>query len=440
MLLLLSDTITPRLQYIAEFIFKENWGIEYVITTSIKDFKNAEGVKINYTPDEIAGEVINVQGSRLLFEKKIYPQHLEMFEINSIKAFFKNKKGTGNFHFDIFSATFYLLTRYEEYLPHSKDKYGRFDHQQSLASLHGFLKVPLINTWLQLFADYIKSKFPGFTIKQNTFTFSPTYDVDIAFDWLQKGLVRNMGKFLSLLFHQEYDKISKGFKILSGKEKDSFDIFKHLDQLHEQYNLQPHYFFLVTKNINKYDRNISPLNDEMQTLIRRYTKKSEAAIHPSFYTFQNEKLLKEEKFLLEEIAGDTICESRQHYLRFSLPETYRTLSAAGIKDEYSMGYGTINGFRASYANSFFWYDVEREEKTNLKIHPFCYMDSNVIFHEKLSPEDALAELKYFYTTCKNVGGTFISVMHNHLMAADNPDWKNVYETFLAEINGGTINV
>lgn len=434
MILLLTDTITPRLQYIAEFIFRENWSVDYLITTDIKDFKTGDGIKINYTPDEIPGEVINVQGSRLLFEKKTYPQYIETFVLNGVTVFFKNKKGIGHFPFDIFSAIFYLLTRYEEYLPHVKDRYERYDYQQSIAAANGFLKIPLINVWLQLFADYIKSKFPGFSIKQNDFHFYPTYDVDVAYDWVGKGFIRNTGKFFSLLSRQEYDKISKGFKVLSKKEKDPFDHFKQLDQLHEHYNLKPLYFFLVAKKLTKHDRNIDPMNDEIQTLVRRYAKKNEAAIHPSFYTFQNETALKEEKFLLEEIAGETIYKSRQHYLRFSLPETYRHLIAAGIKDEYSMGYGSVNGFRASYANSFFWYDVEREEKTNLKIHPFCYMDSNAIFHEKLTPEQALEELKYFYETCKNVNGTFISVMHNHLMGTDNPEWKDVYEKFLAKIS------
>ncbi len=434
MILLLTDTITPRLQYIAEFIFEENWNVDYLLTTDIKDFKTADGIRINYTPEAIPGDVINVQGSRLLFEKKIYPQYIKTFELNGVTAFFKNKKGIGHFPFDIFSATFYLLTRYEEYLPHTKDKYERYDCQQSLAAANRFLRIPLINLWLQLFADYIKSKFPGFSIKQNDFRFSPTYDVDVAYDWLNKGFIRNTGKLFSLLSRQEYDKISKGFKVLSGKKKDPFDNFKQLDQLHHQYNLLPLYFFLVAKNLTKYDRNVAPMNDEMQTLVRRYAKKMEAAIHPSFFTFQNEKLLKEEKFLLEEIAGETIYKSRQHYLRFTLPETYRNLIDAGIKDEYSMGYGTVNGFRASYTNSFFWYDVEREEKTNLKIHPFCYMDSNTIFHEKLTPGQAFEELIYFYNTCKNVNGTFISVMHNHLMGTDNPKWKDVYENFLTAIH------
>ena len=141
MILLLTDTITPRLQYIAEFIFKENWNVDYSITTDIKDFKTAEGIKINYTPDEIPGEIINVQGSRLLFEKKIHTQYIETFEQNGIIAFFKNKKGIGHFPFDIFSATFYLLTRYEEYLPYAKDKYERYDYKQSLAATNGFLKI-----------------------------------------------------------------------------------------------------------------------------------------------------------------------------------------------------------------------------------------------------------------------------------------------------------
>ncbi len=434
MILLLTDTITPRLQYIAAFIFKENWNVDYSITTDIEDFKTSDGIKINYTPEEISGEVINVQGSRLLFEKKIYAQYIETFDLNGLTAFFKNKKGVGHFPFDIFSATFYLLTRYEEYLPHTKDKYERYDYQQSLAAVNGFLKIPLINLWLQLFADYIKSKFPSFVIKQNKFRFSPTYDVDVAYDWVGKGFIRNIGKFFSLLFRQDCDKISKGFKVLFRKEKDPFDNFKQLDQLHEQYNLQTHYFFLVAKNLTKYDRNIDPMNEEMQTLIRQYAKKNEAAIHPSFFTFQNEKLLKEEKFLLEEIAGETIYKSRQHYLHFSLPETYRYLIDAGIKDEYSMGYGTVNGFRASYAGSFFWYDVEREEKSNLRIHPFCYMDSNAIFHGKLTPEQAFEDLIYFYNTCKNVNGTFITVTHNHLIGSDNQQWKDVYENFLEEIH------
>lgn len=433
MILLLSDTITPRLQYIADFIFKENFRVDYSITTNKNDFEESDYIKINYTKDQYPEGVINISGSRLLFEKKIYEQNIETFEINGLTTFFKSDNGAGNFPFDIFSATFFLLSRYEEYLPHIKDTYGRYDHQQSLASKNRFLKIPIINNWLEFFAGYIQDKFAGFQIKKKAFYFLPTYDVDIAYEWRHKGFIRNTGQLLKFLI-RDYKKISEGFKILNGKIPDPSDNFVFFQQLHDQLNLQCAYFFLVSKNLTKYDKNISPSRSEMKELIQQLAKKNDIGIHPSYYSSQDEKILKEEKFLLEEITGNTIQKSRQHYLRFNLPGTYRQLIDAGIKDEYSMGYGSVNGFRASYANSFFWYDIGREEKTNLIVHPFCYMDSNAIFHQKLTAQESFEELMYFYNTCKNVNGTFISVIHNHLMSDNDLAWRNAYEQFLLKTN------
>ena len=84
----------------------------------------------------------------LLFENKITEQSIECFEVNGNKAFFKTE---GDFPFDIFAASFYLFSRYEEYLPHQKDMYGRYAHENSLAFKESFLDQPLINIWLQTF-------------------------------------------------------------------------------------------------------------------------------------------------------------------------------------------------------------------------------------------------------------------------------------------------
>ena len=78
-----------------------------------------------------------------------------------IQAFFKSE---GDYPFDIFSAVFYLLSRYEEYLPHKKDMYGRYAHENSLAFKEGFLNLPLINIWLEDFKNVLKKKFPSLII------------------------------------------------------------------------------------------------------------------------------------------------------------------------------------------------------------------------------------------------------------------------------------
>ncbi len=67
---------------------------------------------------------------------------------------------------------------------------------------------------------------------------------------------------------------------------------------------------------------------------------------------------------MEYISGQRINRSRQHYIRFSLPGTYRRLLQHGIDQDFSMGYGSINGFRASVASSFYWYDLERKRRPN----------------------------------------------------------------------------
>jgi hypothetical protein len=97
-----------------------------------------------------------------------------------------------------------------------------------------------------------------------------------------------------------------------------------------------------------------------------------------------------------------------------------------------MGYGTVNGFRASVAHPFYWYDLMNEKVTNLLIHPFCYMDSTAIFDERLNAEMAMEQMSSLYEAVKKVGGTFSFILHNHFLAeqAEWMSWRQLYEDFL----------
>ena len=66
-----------------------------------------------------------------------------------------------------------------------------------------------------------------------------------------------------------------------------------------------------------------------------------------------------------------------------------------MTDDYSMGYGSINGFRASVASSFYWYDLEKERQTNLRIHPFCFMDANSFYEQRQDPQQTFEELIHY---------------------------------------------
>ena len=424
MLLVYTHITSPRLQYICHFIFRDLLGVEFSITVDSEEFKNYHGPKINYSDAAIPGHGIWIKKHELLFEEIIIPQRILCFELNGTKAFFKT--GSADYPFDIFAASFYLISRYEEYLPHAKDEYGRYAHVNSLAFKEGFLNLPLVNIWVKEFAIKTKEKYSMINIQYSMFKFEPTYDIDIAYSYKHKGATRNIGGFFT---SPSLERIA----VLLGSKKDPFDTYDWLEELHEQNNLQPIYFFLVAERNKKYDKNILPHKDAMWELVERHAKKYEVGLHPSWQSGDDAALLKREKVQLEAMKGGELKTSRQHYIRFNLPQTYQQLIDAGITDDHSMGYGSINGFRASVASSYFWYDLEKEDQTDLRIHPFCFMDANSFYEQRQGPAESLIELKYYYESCKSVDGTLITIWHNNFLGSAKmfAGWKDIYRQFIA---------
>ena len=230
---------------------------------------------------------------------------------------------------------------------------------------------------------------------------------------------------------------SKRWKILRGKTGDPYDAYTWMDKMHEQYQLKPYYFFHVGARTGKYDKNISPGRKAMQQLIQHHFYRYPVGIHPSWRSGDEPGLLVKEIQSLQKITGGNIYSSRQHYIRFELPQTYRRLIDAGIKFEFSMGYGSINGFRASVASSFYWYDLEKETQTQLQLFPFCYMEANSFYEQKFSPQQALEELQHYYKITKSVNGLLITIWHNNFLGTDRTfaGWREVYEKFMKEIYG-----
>jgi len=142
--------------------------------------------------------------------------------------------------------------------------------------------------------------------------------------------------------------------------------------------------------------------------------------------------LEEEIETLVNFTNKPVSKSRQHYIRMEIPDTYRLLISKGITEEYSMGYGSINGFRASVASPFYWYDVQHDIKTNLLIHPYCYMEANSFFEQHYTAQQAAVELQQYHDVVKAVGGELITIFHNHFVT-EQPQWvawRNMYAAFL----------
>jgi len=424
--LLYAPANSPRLQYICRFIFEELLKVEFSFTSDIQIFSGYSGVKIKYTNTQNINGEFTIGDCGLLFESDIKEQNTTCIEVNNYKAFFKTPNA--DFPFDIFAASFYLLSRYEEYLPHQKDIYGRYAHENALAFKENFLKLPLVNIWAKDFAIQLQHRFPALRFQPSAFSFLPTYDIDMAFSYKYKGLVRNAGSFIK---SPSLERI----KVLAGIEQDPFDCFAWLNQLHDDYQLQPVYFFLMAEENGMYDKNILPHKKQMRKLIREHAQKYTVGIHPSWQSGEHHNLLPQEKKLLETISQKPIIHSRQHYIRLELPADYQLLIKHGITADYSMGYGSINGFRASVATSFNWFDLQKNEATQLRIYPFCFMEANSFYEQRISACEAYDELIHYYTVCKAVEGQLITIWHNNFLGTDPQfeEWRTIYQRFIAQV-------
>ncbi len=425
MLLIYSSQTSYRLQYICRFIFKEQLGITYSLTLDADGFAAHDGPKINYSRHDFTNSGLEIRNASLLFENDIHEQPVECFETNGSKAFYKT---TGDFPFDIFAASFYLLCRYEEYLPHKEDMYGRYAHENSLAFREGFLNTPLVNTWINNFAKALLAKFPTLNFQLPEFSFTPTYDIDIAYSYKNKGMLRNIGGFVR-------SPSMERLNVILRLKKDPYDCYDFLDQLHAKNGLRPVYFFLVAAMRSRYDKNIYPYAYPMWQLMKEHAKKYRIGVHPSWRSFSKTELIRKEKNIIETATKMQIDTSRQHYIKLAMPQTFRLLLDAGITEDYSVGYGSINGFRASVASSFYWYDLVNEQITGLRLHPFCFMDANSFFEQQHTPEQAFEELLHYQAECKKVNGKMITIFHNNFLGTGKEfyGWRKMYEHFIAQL-------
>lgn len=432
MVLVYTHKNSSRLDYILNFLFTDILGVDYKVVTEKKEFVDSKVAKINYSADFIE-DSLQIIPIDLLFESNILQKKIKVTEWNERKIFFQTSD-SASIPFDLFAASFYLISRYEEYLPFSADQHGRFEANQSLAGKHGFLYDPVVDQWACLLAENLKQKYPEFEPCKREFKYISTIDIDNAYAYLYKGTVRTLGASMRDLFKLDFNENIQRFKTIAG-EKDPFDTYSYIDALHKQYGIVPIWFFLVG-NYNTYDKNLPLDNEAFQELIKKISEIAEVGIHPSYESNNSFDQLKREFDYLSEISNKPVTKSRQHYLKLLFAETYQNLIKLGIKEDFTLGFASDVGFRAGTCTPFNFYDLYNEKETTLKIYPFHVMDTTLNQYLKLNVDEAIDLIHKIIQKVKAVNGTFISLWHNESLS-DHGHWKGwepVYKKMLELIS------
>ncbi len=419
-----------RLLYVLDWVFKIRIGVNYTLTNkeeAIAECSIVYGKLLSHN-------VFTIPSCGLLHETSIARHNIPTGEWNNIPTLYATEDKTYSVPFDIFSAIFFLLSRYEEYFDFTPDKHNRYPATESILYKNNWLERPLIDEWITQLRTKLESTCNISSPAPKPFTYIPTYDIDIAWSYKNNGTLRNIGGLARDVLSARFAEVGKRIQTLTVGN-DPYDSFEFLQGLHKQYKFNPIYFILSTLNTGKFDKNISPLHSDMQTIIKSFAAEGTVGIHPSYHMDTKPDLLDEEKSTLEKIISNTITQSRQHFIRLRFPETYCQLISSGIRTDYSMGYGANLGFRAGTGMPFKWFNIEKDEETALTIYPFCFMDSTAHYEEELTAEAAFDKLEQMKTLLQQNNSMLITVFHNFSLgtATEWKGWAIHYSEFLKEM-------
>jgi hypothetical protein len=407
-------------------VFTRILGIEVSYTTKVEDFIKHSGAKITYTKQPLQNEFF-VRSNDLLFEQGINDIQINVADWEGTPCFFTAGENS-SIPFDIFSASFYLLSRYEEYLPHVKDVHGRFSPKDSLAYKNDFLRLPVVDIWANKLLDRLLERFPDLEIKRKSYKYTSIIDVSTSHCYAHRGFTRSLAGFLFDLGNFRLRRLFNRIGVWFNPKNDPYNNFAFLIDIKKKYNLNCMFFFQFA-SYSTYDKNVSPNNNSFRFLIKSIADYCKVSLATSYSSFNDAELLKKEKKNLEGVINRQVEYSRIRYNRVDVPQTFRDLVDAGFTDDFTMGYTHEIGFRAGTSFPFYLYDINMEIQQPIRVHSFAFHD--YALHEDTALNDILEKVKSLYQEAKKVNGELISVFSNELLGTKhNIDWKGAYENII----------
>jgi hypothetical protein len=421
-----APDVTPRLEYTAGVIFDTILGISFELTTDRR--RIGSGPVIFYSAEKVKDQFV-IRPSGLLSVAGVTFPDPEVSFSEGLPMLYAGDDGS--IPFDLFSAVFYMLSRYEEYHPFAPDAHGRFQGSSSLAGRNGFLRQPVVDIWARYLAGELVKRYPMLTIRHNEYSSLVTLDVDQPFAYRSRGFLRSMGGLVRGLAGTGA-RPAERIKTMKGSRDDPYDSFGWIEeQLHSSGS--DALFFFPTGDQGEYDHNPPWRDHDYGEIVRKYDSLFGSGIHPSYRSAGRMKTLRTEAERYRTITGHYPEKARQHWLLLRLPETYHSWEEAGITQDYTMGFNDQPGFRAGIARPFPFYDLARERITGITVVPFQVMDGTLRQYMHLDPGTATEVIDELIASTRKVGGLFVSIWHNTSLNEGNgwEGWRQVFQEMLS---------
>jgi hypothetical protein len=414
MILIYCSNITTRKEYIFKHVFKRLMIQEFKFTTDVSEFVSHSGVKFSYGSKPL-GEEFFIWSKGLLDENGIDDHEIEFHKWEELPVFFKAPERS-DIPFDIFSASFYLITRYEEYLPQVKDDLGRYSAKESIAVQGDFILLPLADLWVRKLMEFLNRKFNIILKRKQYLRTTVAIEVTSFFKYKGRGIIDNAIMFYVHIGRMKFRNLFRQVFVLLGIKRDPFHNYEQLiDFIRQRWKhgrklsntADNMIFFFHLGNYNLVDNGISYRSRKYREAIKQIADYTEIGLRYSFHCDDKEVQIQGKRY--EQIANRSLQKTMAAYSKIATPGHYKRLVDLERLEDYSMGYETMPGFRASTSHPFYFYDLDYEVQTPLLIHPYALHYKSISGNMLNGQKQIVQQLK---RRVEEVSGHFI-VMYDY---------------------------
>lgn len=387
---------------------------------------------------DLSFESLTLDIASLNIKRKLMPAPGKKAANKPLFSFMNNGKGC-DFGYDVAGLCYWVLTRSEEYSTehHQLDYHGRFPANASHAFKHNYLNRPIVDEWIALLCKIVEAIWPTLSIIKPNFKIEVSHDID----HVSKYHFTSHKQFLTTLMRdtlkeKSFQQALTGIRIRFGSpktlsSKDPYSCFEWLMKKSEDNNLKSTFFFMTRRLNNKYDGRYAITDPMIRKLLKKIHSRGHIiGLHPSYYTSDSPKLLRDEavelkKACAEEKIYQKAWEGRMHFLRWNWPSTLYGWKLSDFDYDSTLGYADTPGFRCGTCHEYPMFDPIAQEALNLRQKPLVLMECSVIARRYLNlgyTQEAYDVIDRLKQRCRDVSGTFQFLWHNsHLNTQDDKD-------------------
>jgi hypothetical protein len=332
---------------------------------------------------------------------------------------------------DLLSSAFLTLSRFEETLPVSRDRYGRFCARSSVAWRDSFLHRPIVDEYGLAFSEALHRLLPGWQPDRPRFRVKLGHDVDeIGRPFSLRGIVGHTirrGQPAASL----RDCVAPWFGIdttyqVRLREVVARSLWR---------GLKPAVYWKASAP-GPHDTGYDPGHTSLRAMIAGFQSHGlEMGIHPGYESFESPEKLSAEVATLRAVFGETRLGGRQDFLRWS-PKTWEHWEACGLAYDASVGYADHVGFRAGTCQPYHPWLTSQDRQAELLEIPLLAMDCTLQSYMKVDAGEALQHLRDCVRRCREIGGVFTLVWHHTRLS--HSGYASAYDALLDELMGSEV--